>query len=110
MSVKIETLKRNKNFNITYSKGSSCVSKHIVLIYLKRRDDGVKFGFVASKKIGGAVQRNKVRRRMKEAVRTKIQLPEGNWNLIFVARKGITDASFKEICGDIKYLLKKAGL
>lgn len=108
--MRIATLKKNKEFNMTYSRGKSYPAKRIILICLKRKYGGVRFGFTASKKVGCAVKRNRVRRQLKEAVAPEISKIRGNWHLIFVARKGIAETPFCDIKGDVLYLLKKAGL
>lgn len=108
--MQINTIKKNKDFNITYARGSSFASKNLVLICLKRKYGGVRYGFTVSKKVGCAVVRNKIRRRLKEAVRQEIPDITGNYFIILIARKGITDATYQAICKDIRYLLKRAKL
>lgn len=66
-------------------------------------------GFSVSKKIGCSVQRNRVRRRLKESFRALLPEIEGSVQLIFIARAPIGAASFQEISRDMRYLLKKAG-
>ena len=55
------------------------------------------------------MQRNRVRRRLKESFRALLPEIEGSVQLIFIARAPIGAASFQEISRDMRYLLKKAG-
>lgn len=107
--MKINTLKRNKEFRFVYNRGSSYASKNLVLIYVKRNNSGTRPGFSVSKKIGGAVRRNKVRRQLKAAFyNISKNVVFGNFNIIFIARNAINDSSFFEIQKDMYSLLARA--
>ncbi len=56
--------------------------------------DSLKVGFVASKKVGKAHDRNRAKRLMREVVRLNQHLLSNNIHLIMVARKNILRASF----------------
>ena len=64
---------------------------------------------VGSKILKHATDRNKVRRRIFEAIRLKgLELTKGkNYDIVFVARAGADKAEYDEICGDIAQLLKR---
>ena len=57
-------LKRNGEFSRAYAKGKAFVHPFVVLYVFKRRrkEGGMRIGITTSKKIGGAVQRNRARR------------------------------------------------
>lgn len=67
-------------------------------------------GFTASKRIGKAVERNRARRRIREAVRQLWDLVEPGWDLIWIARPGINEASFAELLDTCARLLRRARL
>jgi len=69
-----------------------------------------RFGFAASKRIGRAVVRNRVRRRMREAVRLRCALIPDGWDMVFIARSAIPRASYSEIAQGIENLLGQADL
>ena len=69
-----------------------------------------RVGFVVSKRIGGAVQRNRLKRQMREAVRLQGAALRPGFDLVFIARQPIKEAPYAEIAQSIKYLLKSADL
>ncbi len=108
--LKKNVLRRNKDFSIIYNKGKSFATKYIVIFYKKNRLGYNRTAFLASKKIGKSVIRNKARRRMKEIHHIyKDRLKEG-YDLIFIARKGINDVNFIQLVNTTDFLLKKIKL
>lgn len=67
-----------------------------------------RFGFTVTKKVGNAVVRNRVRRRLKEAVRyLDDQLVEAGYDYVLIGRKETMSIDFKVLCTDIETALKK---
>lgn len=100
-------LKSRASYNFIYRKGQSVAVKNAVLVYHKTHIPP-QFGFSVTKKIGNAVVRNRVRRLLKEAVRSMIDCVDGGYNYIVVARTGITELSLEEIKSELVELFKKA--
>lgn len=72
------------------------------------RGASARFGFTASKAIGGAVQRNRARRRLKEAVRLaapKVAAP--GYDYVLIARSGTLQRRFTELIKDLEGALTK---
>ena len=105
-----DSLRRKKEFRYTYRVGKSCGGKLLALVYAKSRTTSAKIGFSVSKKIGNAVVRNRVKRRMREAVTPLIPVIKGGTNLIFIARDSIIDAPFLSIREAMLSQLERAGL
>ncbi len=106
---KLITLKKNKEFAFVYSHGKSVAAQSLVLMYFRNKYGGIRSGFSVSKKVGGAVLRNKVRRRLKESLRAYIADMNGNASIIFVARPQIAEEPYARIRAQMGFLLKKAG-
>ena len=70
----------------------------------------IKVGFSASKKIGGSVQRHRVLRKMREAIKPHLAKMTENHSYIFVAKDGIQTKSVAEISATVKLLLERAKL
>lgn len=103
-------LKSSREFAHTYKNGKSVACKNLVLVYVRTGSDKLKAGFSVSKKIGKSVVRNKVKRRLREALSKHIPRLKQDYYYVFIARKGIAEDDYKAIADSVAYLLKKANL
>lgn len=103
-------LRNKKDFSRIYSKGKSIGDRYIVLFFKRNNLDYYRKAFLASKKVGNSVKRNRARRLMKESVRLlEFDLPKG-YDYIFIARNTIDGKSYSEVSRSIKSALKRSGM
>ncbi|MFW6377234.1 MAG: ribonuclease P protein component [bacterium] len=105
----MDSLKKNKEFRRVYNRGKSIASRYLVLYYFPNQSQESKLGLSISKKIGNAVVRNKIRRRIKEIIRLKKNIKRG-FDLIFIARMPIVELDYSRMEKDVNKLIKRAGL
>ena len=86
MSKAVTTICQNTDFRRVYGRGKSCKSPALVVYSLKNRAGICRIGITTSKKLGGAVERNRCRRIIKEAYRRLSPECIGGWDIVFVAR------------------------
>ncbi|MDD5621766.1 MAG: ribonuclease P protein component [Actinomycetota bacterium] len=97
--MKFETLKRKSDFSRVVKKGSCKRDKYLTLYIFKKAEvrGPVRIGLGVSKKIGGAVLRNRIKRVLREALR-KVEIEScNNLDVLIVAKPAITTASLMEI-------------
>jgi ribonuclease P protein component len=82
----------------------------LVLLACPNGRSNSRFGFVTSKRIGKAVVRNQVKRRLREAVRQQIDELAAGWDCLFIAREPIAAADYGAIDTAVTSLLRRASL
>ena len=104
------SITRNSLFRRLYAKGKTVSSFDIIVYTLPNRSGGNRLGVTVSTKIGKAVVRNRIRRRIKEAYRTiEMNIPDGV-NMVIVARSAAKDRKMPQIRESMVTLLKKSDL
>ena len=97
-------LQKNRAFQYVYRRGHSVACRDLVMLAARGRE--LKVGFSVSKKVGNAVTRNRVKRRLRECFRPCLgDVKPGLY--IIVARPSAAEATFQSLKRDVRYLLKK---
>jgi len=104
------SLTKNFEFRRLYNKGKSAASKCVVVYCMKNRRTENRLGITVSTKLGGAVQRNRIRRRLKEIYRLHEHLLHTGFDIVLVARHRSRDAGWDELKSSVLFLFKKLGL
>ena len=94
-TTKSRRLSRAAEFDAVYRKGRSASSRHLIVYAFPREDEPgtpLRVGLTVSRKVGGAVERNRCKRLLREAVEElRPTLPAGT-DLVVVARPGLAEA------------------
>ena len=97
-------------FKDVYKLGKNYWNRNLIL-YVKKNDLNVtRVGYTITKKIGNAVTRNKIRRKMKEIYRLNFYNIKQGYDLIFIAKKSIKDISYNELEGSMIHIMSLAKL
>lgn len=103
----IERLKKRADF-LACAQAPSCARGAIVVQARPRGDEKplVRAGFTATRRIGGAVVRNRAKRRMREAARLLLpDLARPGFDYVFIARGGATTRPWARLLDDVKTAL-----
>ncbi|NLL61208.1 MAG: ribonuclease P protein component [Candidatus Atribacteria bacterium] len=98
---------KTSEFRRVFSGGNKILGKNIVLHVLSTQQENNKVGIIVKKSIGNAVQRNKIRRRLREIWRQQNKVLSPGYDMVIVARKEIISATFAEIEQEIIELLQR---
>lgn len=101
-------LTSSRSFDVIYKKGKGVSEESMVLVNLASKYNNIKVGFVAGKKVGKSVIRNRVKRRMREAFRELIPRVKEGYSYIFIAKAPLAQMDFREIFSVIERLLARA--
>jgi len=106
--MQILRLKKNLEFKRVYKQGRSVANRFAVMYILHNGTPHRKAGFSVSKKIGGAVERNKLKRLFREVYRLNQENLINGIDIVFIARQAAKEASFQELTKAFYDLFKKA--
>lgn len=102
--LKPNVLRRKKDFSSIYNKGKSVGERYIVLFYKKNNLPYNRTAFLASKKVGNSVVRNRARRLMKQSYKELEQNLSSGYDFIIIARNTIVNLK----CADVKKSMEAA--
>ena len=96
-------LLKHEDFEHVYKQGRRHFSAHMTVFYLRRdlqKEDspgGLRVGFTVGKVLGGAVQRNRMKRRLREAVRLASNQPDVAADVVVNPKRSLLTAQFADI-------------
>jgi len=103
-------LRKTAEFERVRRSGKSFAHPLIVLVVRENEGDSLQIGITAGRSLGNAVQRNRLKRLMRAAIRTQLGYIRPGHDLLLIARLPMVEASFVEIHSAIQKLLGRADL
>lgn len=98
-------LRQKSGFKAIFEGGKNYSVKYVAIYVLKGPK---KFGFIASKKVGNSVQRNRAKRLMREVIRLHLSDIRNDVQIILIARAQIKGVSYTEVETCMLNMLKRA--
>ena len=103
-------VKKEKDFNAIFQEGKSVANRKFVVYRLENSEQHFRVGLSVSKKLGNAVTRNQIKRRIRHVLIThKDQIIE-NLDFVVIARKGVEEMNYTEIEKNLLHVLKLANI
>ena len=99
-------VKKEKDFNAIFKEGKSFANRKFVIYRLENNEQHFRVGLSVSKKLGNAVMRNQIKRRIRHIlIEHKNQLVE-NVDFVVIARKGVEILEYAEMEKNLLHVLK----
>jgi ribonuclease P protein component len=99
-------LVRKSEFDAVYRAGKRRSSAHFTVFVRSNALPLTRFGFSIKKAVGGAVVRNRIRRRLREMVRHRRQEIPVGWDIVVHPKSSVAKDSFLALTGELLRLLK----
>lgn len=90
-------LLRSPDFKRVQSRGRKTRTPHLLVIYTPNQLAGSRFGLVVSRKVGNAVQRNWVKRRLRESIRHRRHELLGSWDVAIIPSRNAPSLDFQTL-------------
>jgi ribonuclease P protein component len=102
---KSKRLLKHADFQRVYQNGRRQFTGNMTVFFLRRDSastGGPRVGLTVGKVLGGAVDRNRIKRRMREAVRHSYDASKGPIDIVFNPRKSVLELSFSDLQSEVK--------
>jgi ribonuclease P protein component len=103
-------LTRSTDFERVRRFGKSYAHPLIVLVALPNEERKSRFGVSAGRSLGNAVQRNRAKRLLREALRPVIGAIAPGWDLLLLARSPVNEAKLQNVEAALQDLLNRANV
>lgn|SRR5690625_3849465 len=111
MMKKAFRIKANKEFQYIFKHGKSFANRQLVIYYMeKQAQTHFRIGLSVGKKIGNAVDRNRIKRYLREAFNEYKDKIKPTFDIIIIARKPSKTMNYHEIKKSLQHLLMKQNL
>jgi ribonuclease P protein component len=103
-------LSRPQDFVAIQGSGTSRSHPLLVARFLRTDLETTRIGLSTGRKLGGAVVRNRVRRRLREALRVMAPSFQPGWDVLIIARPALVEADHDALVGAVRGLLARGGV
>jgi len=103
-------IQENERFQEIRQQGKSYSSELLVICVLPNALPYSRFGFAINARLGGAVVRNRLKRRLREAIRLRLTMIKAGWDVVVIARRPVLCADYHQMDAACARLLRRAHL
>lgn len=106
----MERLKNAREFSAVYNQGKPHFGKYVVISVLPTEQEISRVGFAVGKKVGNAVTRNKIKRRLRAIIQDQSKQIVPGFDLIVGAKRNSVTADFKDLHEDVCRVLGRSDI
>ena len=104
---RIARLLRHADFERVYNQGKRHFASHMTVFYWRRGEgigpsSGIRLGFTVGRALGGAVDRNRMKRRLREAVRLQESVPDVSVDVVINPKKSLRTTAFANLQNEVR--------
>ena len=103
-------ISRPQDFAAIQERGTSRSHPFLIVRTLRTDLDLTRFGLSTGRRLGGAVVRNRVRRRLREVLRVMAPSFQPGWDVLIIARPALVEADHDALVGTLRRLLGRSGV
>ena len=103
-------IKKNNDYKAVYNCNNSYSDYNLVIFIKKNNELSNRYGFTSAKKIKNAVDRNRIRRRLKEIVRLNKEKINTGYDIVFMARVNAVNSDYKSLEKSFFKVLKRSNI
>lgn len=103
-------LTRSIDFKRVRNAGKSYAHPLLVLVACPTTENTLKVGITAGRSVGGAIERNRAKRLLREAMRLLLPIMRPGWDLILIARQPLPTATYEQVQATLSQLIRRANL
>ncbi len=101
-------LEKPEQFKAVYSQGTTQVNRFLVLKVMPNQLEIYRYGISISKRVGNAVARNRIKRKIKEIIR--LNPPSGGWDLVLIVRNPAVESDYSQLEKSVANLFSRANV
>ncbi len=94
-------LLKHSDFERVYQQGRRHFSSHMTVFYLRQAQGGARIGFTVGRVLGGAVQRNRIKRRLRESVRLRRSVLKAAVDVVINPKKSVLTVGFPVLVEEV---------
>jgi len=94
-------LLKHSDFDRVYKQGRRHFSSHMTVLYLRQAEGSARVGFTVGRLLGGAVERNRIKRRLREAVRQRREVLKGAVDVVINPKKSVLTLEFSVVLEEV---------
>jgi ribonuclease P protein component len=102
-------IRRRAEFQRVFDAGRRAHGRYLTIIAVPANTSATRLGIVASRKLGGAVVRNRAKRLIREVFRSHVSLRSG-CDLVIIPKPALLVAKLPDIANDYRTILRRLGL